>query len=86
MALNQEQWSNLIQNAGVPEEQAHTYGTLFATNRLTVANLAEIDKGTQKELGVTILGDQLAIISLGKTPATPYKNPSASASAKLPSN
>ena len=85
------EWTEIFKAAGIPDESSVRYAKVFVENGLSRNDLADLDKPTLTELTITTLGDQFAILRLGKnegnvTDTKPsYKNPSASASIKLPS-
>ena len=68
MALRStEQWTSFLEEAGIPAEFATTYATKFFENRITELALPELTKETLRDLGITVLGDILAIIRQIKT-------------------
>ena len=59
-------WTITLTSAGINPEAAQTYAEKFSSAKITLENLVMIDKDTLKELGITILGDILTILKLGK--------------------
>lgn len=55
--------------------EAHTYAEILYNNRITEELLPELSKETLKELGITIMGDVLAILRVAKHSQTTI-NPS----------
>ena len=90
-----KEWETFFTNAEIPEDESNEYAELFVENRITEATITDLHKETLRELGTTVLGNELAIIQDAKrtstTPATvtntprASKTPTASISAKLPS-
>ena len=94
------EWVELLSSIGIPNDESKVYATEFVKSRLSRTDLQDLDKETLHSLNVTILGDQLKILRLGKESVsstttimeadsstsgkTSYKCPSASASVKLP--
>ena len=94
-------WTALFRQAGIPPDAALAYGESFNKNRLSLADLPELDKDTLATLNITTLGDQLTILRMGKqhrghaldtwreppdlTPSVPSSYRHPSASVKPPS-
>ena len=67
MALSAEDVKALLSDAGIPEENTQTYSDLFIANGIRQKHLiSELNKDVIKDMGITLLGHQLAIISLEK--------------------
>ena len=95
------EWVKLLAPIGIPNDETEVYSTDFVKNRLSRADLQDLDKEIFCSLNVTTFGDQLKIARLGKvlliststimeadsstSRKTWYKCPSASASVKLTS-
>lgn len=55
-------WKKFCIDSGIPLLASTTYATAFADNRLTEDMVPELNKGVLKELGITIIGDIIAIL------------------------
>ncbi|VDK45276.1 unnamed protein product [Anisakis simplex] len=55
-------WEKFFLEAGCPRRVAMQYSKLFVEQRIREAILQDIDKTTLVELGITTIGDQLAIL------------------------
>lgn len=55
-------WQNFFLEAGIPRSIATKYSKSFAVQRMQHSILGELDKSTLKELGITAVGDQLAVL------------------------
>ena len=59
MALSAQEWKNFLTEAGIPDNEAKTYSQSFFENRIQKPE--DLSRDVLKELGVTILGDAIAI-------------------------
>uniref|UniRef100_A0A9J2P8Z9 SAM domain-containing protein n=1 Tax=Ascaris lumbricoides TaxID=6252 RepID=A0A9J2P8Z9_ASCLU len=55
-------WQNFFLEAGIPRKIAAHYSQLFVEQRINETMLEEIDKPTLVDLGITTIGDQIAIL------------------------
>jgi len=55
-------WKKFCIDSGIPLLASTSYATAFADNRLTEDMVPELNKGVLKELGITIIGDIIAIL------------------------
>ena len=56
------QWAEFFVNLAIPQDVATHYAENFVKNRVTDAVLPSLDKQTLNELGITVIGDVLAIL------------------------
>ena len=56
------QWEDFLKEADIPEEEATQYAKIFKDNRIKAAVLPDLTDVLLKTLGITIIGDILAII------------------------
>ena len=74
------EWTKLLSGAGIDPKSAAEYATSFVLEKMTQDSLNMLDRDMLKEMGVTALGDALAILRLGKsTGAAAAAAPSAAA-------
>ena len=59
-------WLQFYLDANVPAEESKEYASIFIGNRMTEELLSEITMDTLRELGITYLGDILAILRHAK--------------------
>lgn len=52
-------WQHFFLEAGIPRTVATKYSKLFAEQRIQNSVLSDLDKETLKELGITVVGDQV---------------------------
>ena len=64
MALSAKDWKTFLDRVGIPEPASNNYATMFADNR--IQKYTDLTKDTLKELGVTVLGDIIAISRAAK--------------------
>ena len=60
------EWTTFFTNAGIPATEGATYAQTFVENRITEVSLPGLDKATLVDLGITVLGDQLATLAYAK--------------------
>ena len=65
MALSTKKaWENFIKASGVPDKEAGEYATTFVANRVTEPS--DLTREILRDLGVTVIGDMMAIIKHAK--------------------
>ena len=64
--MDEKAWTTVLTEAGIEEESAKGYASLFAKERLSCDLLGDLDRSMLKELGVDRLGDALTILKIGK--------------------
>ena len=64
------QWEDFLKEADIPEE-ATQYAKIFKDNRIKAAALPDLTDVLLKTLGITIIGDILAIIRYAKAQSQP---------------
>ncbi|VDM48840.1 unnamed protein product [Toxocara canis] len=55
-------WQTFFIEAGIPRKVAAQYAQLFVEQRIKETMLDDIDKATLIDLGITTIGDQIAIL------------------------
>ena len=66
-----EQWEQFFIVAGISSEESKTYAGMFDTNYSTETTIPVLSKDYLINLGVTIIGDILAIIQHAKSLCQP---------------
>ena len=61
-----EEWEELLIEIGISTSSASTYAEAFSEEKLTKDSLPMMDRAMLKELGVTAMGDALAILKFAK--------------------
>ena len=72
MALRLEsepEWTGFLVEAGIPADESARYAKFFTENRLRATELPDMNMDLLKSLGVTVIGDALAIIRHAKSKA-----------------
>ncbi|VDL72943.1 unnamed protein product [Nippostrongylus brasiliensis] len=59
-------WQSFFVKIGIPTSVSSRYAEIFRQNRVSKDMLPDLDKSTLADLGVTAVGDQLAILKHGK--------------------
>jgi len=78
--LDEAGWKDLFIEYGIKEANATEYGKKFVDEEMSVAMLPQLNRDILKEMGVTTIGDALAILSMSATRPPSVKAPAA----KLP--
>ena len=60
-------WKDLFMKHGIKEVSATEYGTKFLAEEMTVDMIPRLDRTILKEMGVKVIGDALAILSISDT-------------------
>ena len=66
--VNQEQWEEFLQNAGIPKTEATQYAKAINDNR--IQNPTDLTKDILRELKISLIGDQIAITRYAKSMET----------------
>jgi hypothetical protein len=74
---SEPEWKAFFLEAGIPDTEADVYAKTFNDNRLKASTLPDLSMELIKSLGITIIGDTLAIIRLEKSKATVENLPAA---------
>ncbi|KAF8384944.1 hypothetical protein PRIPAC_74086 [Pristionchus pacificus] len=69
----ESEWARFFTLAGIPDGIASKYAKSFSANRVTREMVADLDKETLVELGITAVGDQLAVMRRVKAVAAMEK-------------
>ncbi|KIH46010.1 hypothetical protein ANCDUO_23941, partial [Ancylostoma duodenale] len=59
-------WQSFFIKIGIPAGVSSRYAEVFRQNRVSKDMLSDLDKATLADLGVTAVGDQLAILRSAK--------------------
>ncbi|XP_033231250.1 uncharacterized protein C19orf47 homolog [Belonocnema kinseyi] len=59
-------WVQFFRNAGFPQDVATKYAVVFSNNRIKPDMLPDLDKPSLKEMGITLMGDMIAILRYAK--------------------
>merc|ERR550532_2109518 len=63
-------WLNFFTTAGIPAGEATSYAISFSDNRITEDMLMDLNKEILQDLGVTVMGDIIAILKHAKNAHT----------------
>ncbi|XP_041469040.1 uncharacterized protein C19orf47 homolog isoform X2 [Lytechinus variegatus] len=76
MAANMEmsEWIKFFTAAGIPAGPAAKYSVVFLDNRIQKSMLMDLTKEYLKEMGISIMGDVIAILKYAKTAHMKYEN------------
>ncbi|PIK35417.1 hypothetical protein BSL78_27761 [Apostichopus japonicus] len=66
-------WIKFFTTAGIPAGPATTYATIFVDNRMQINMLMDLNKEYLKDMGVTVMGDIIAILKYAKTAHAEYE-------------
>jgi len=59
-------WTRFFSDAGIPSFASSKYATIFYENRIQSNMLMDLDKDILKEMGITVVGDIIAILKHAK--------------------
>ena len=79
-----DDWSQFFQVCDIPLDEAKTYAEAFVKNRITETRLSGLTESSLTTLGVTVLGDVVAILQHAKS-SIPPSRPSTCTIVKPPS-
>ena len=60
-------WKTLFMEHGIKEASATEFAAKFVAEEMTVDMIPRLDRGILKEMGVKVIGDALAILSISDT-------------------
>ena len=63
-----DEWVGILTDAGFDATVAAGFADIFITEKLSWSSIGVLDRGIFKELGITLLGDALAILQLARVP------------------
>ena len=66
-AMDASDWEKTLIDAGLEPASAKKHSTTFTDQKITIDSLSIIDRSMLSELGITAMGEALAIIKLGKS-------------------
>ncbi|XP_069738635.1 uncharacterized protein C19orf47 homolog isoform X2 [Phaenicophaeus curvirostris] len=67
VAMATSEWIQFFQEAGIPPGPAVSYAVTFVDNRIRKNMLLDLTKELMNELGITVVGDVIAILKHAKT-------------------
>lgn len=59
-------WIKFFTDAGIPSFASSKYATIFYENRIQSNMLMDLDKDILKEMGISVIGDMIAILKHAK--------------------
>lgn len=59
-------WVRFFRNAGFPQDVATKHAVVFSNNRIKPDMLPDLDKPSLKDMGITLMGDMIAILRYAK--------------------
>ncbi|XP_054011891.1 uncharacterized protein C19orf47 homolog [Hylaeus anthracinus] len=66
MASLSAYWVKFFKSAGFPQDVATKHAVVFSNNRIKPDMLPDLDKPSLKEMGITLMGDMIAILRYAK--------------------
>ena len=83
MALQKLEWKEFFIDCGIPDEESESYAETFAKNR--IQGVEYLSKELLENLGVTVIGDRLAILKTAQVEeeVKPHRNPTEAADGDL---
>lgn len=66
MTMATSEWIQFFKEAGIPPGPAVNYAVMFVDNRIQKSMLLDLNKEIMNELGVTVVGDIIAILKHAK--------------------
>ena len=83
MALQKLEWKEFFIDCGIPDEESESYAGTFAKNR--IQGVEYLSKELLENLGVTVIGDRLAILKTAQVEeeVKPHRNPTEAADGDL---
>ncbi|MXQ88132.1 hypothetical protein E5288_WYG017142 [Bos mutus] len=62
MTMVLSEWTLFSKEAGIPPGPSFSYAVMFVDNRVQKSVLLDLNKEIMDELGVTVVGDTIAIL------------------------
>lgn len=59
-------WLKFFTDSGIPSFMSFKYAGIFYTNRIQANMLMDLDINILKEIGITVIGDRIAILKHAK--------------------
>lgn len=65
--MSATEWTRFFREAGIPNKVAVMYAKIFVDNRLVMSMLPDITRDVLRDVGITAIGDIIAVLNYAKT-------------------